>query len=174
MSFPYNYKKNNKDNLYESFFYRYYYLVFSFLSQKIGNRDDVLDVMQDIFTHLWDKQLLTSENSEAIIFNLTKQKLALYYRRNKKQPYDLDILPEISDDSSFEEFDERFEREMAMEKLQQDIELLPELRREILILNKFEGVSQQEIAERYDMSRSAVENQISKAIIFLKKRLFRS
>ncbi|WP_160139622.1 RNA polymerase sigma factor [Chryseobacterium sp. c4a] len=172
MSFPHNHKKSNKDDLYESFFYRYYYRIFSFLSQKINNRDDVLDVMQDIFTYLWDKELLTSENSEAIIFNVTKQKLALFYRRIKKQQYDLDKLPEISDDSSFEEFDERIEREMAMDKLQQDIELLPELRREILILNKFEGVSQQEIAERYDMSRSAVENQISKAIIFLKKRLF--
>lgn len=92
----------------------------------------------------------------------------------KKQQYDLDKFAEISDDSSFEEFDERIEHEMAMDKLQQDIELLPELRREILILNKFEGVSQQEIAERYAMSRSAVENQISKAIIFLKKRLPRS
>ncbi|ROI05026.1 MULTISPECIES: sigma-70 family RNA polymerase sigma factor [unclassified Chryseobacterium] len=174
MSIFHYHNKDNKDNLYESIFYRYYYRIFSFLSKKISNRDDVLDVMQDIFTHLWDKGLLTSENSEAIIFNVTKQKLALFYRRMKKQQYDLDKFAEISDDSSFEEFDERIEHEMAMDKLQQDIELLPELRREILILNKFEGVSQQEIAERYAMSRSAVENQISKAIIFLKKRLPRS
>ncbi|OCA76375.1 hypothetical protein BBI01_06695 [Chryseobacterium artocarpi] len=174
MSHIRNHNTLSDEHLYESIFYRYQGLVFSYLSGRIQNRDDMMDVMQEVFTHLWDKgDILNTDNPDAIIFNTCKQKVASFYRRTSKQPY-YDSLQVDIPDMSLDEIDDKVSYEIDLDKVNEGIGMLPERRREILILNKLEGIPQQEIAERLNMSRSAVENQISKAITFLKKKLFDS
>ena len=62
---------------------------------------------------------------------------------------------------------------MLFEELQQQvnavIETLPERCREVFLLSRFEGLKNREIAEKLNISTTAVEKHISKAIAFFSK-----
>lgn len=54
-----------------------------------------------------------------------------------------------------------------MEQLVRALEALPERTRTMFVLYKFEQLSQDTIAERYGISKSAVKQQIAKAMALL-------
>lgn len=58
---------------------------------------------------------------------------------------------------------------LKLEKIQSLLDKVPEKRRKIFNLHKFEDRSYKEIAAEMDMSPSAVANQISKTLQYLKK-----
>ena len=55
--------------------------------------------------------------------------------------------------------------------LAQSIEQLPPRQKEIFLLNKQDGLSIDEIAQRLDLSRRTVENHLFRAKVFLKEAL---
>jgi RNA polymerase sigma-70 factor (ECF subfamily) len=57
----------------------------------------------------------------------------------------------------------------AEEKLQKLINEIPERRREIFRLSRFEGLSYKQIAERLNISENTVDSQIRNALAFLRK-----
>jgi RNA polymerase sigma-70 factor (ECF subfamily) len=54
-------------------------------------------------------------------------------------------------------------------KLQKLINEIPERRREIFRLSRFEGLSYKQIAERLNISENTVDSQIRNALAFLRK-----
>ncbi|MBT2621919.1 sigma-70 family RNA polymerase sigma factor [Chryseobacterium sp. ISL-6] len=155
---------------YNEFYNRYKIPVFQYISRAIQNEDDVLDVMQNVFIHLWEyRDQLSNENLEHIIFHTIKQNVAQFYRKSKKQPFcsvkDIEYA-----DNSFKELLEKETREQQLDAIEESLKLLPPARKEIFMMNKFDGVTQDQIAKQFNISKSAVENQISKAMLFLKKQ----
>jgi RNA polymerase sigma-70 factor (ECF subfamily) len=68
--------------------------------------------------------------------------------------------------------DEGFEitsEQNAEEKLQELINQIPERRREIFRLSRFEGLSYKQIAEKLHISENTVDSQIRNALAFLRK-----
>jgi RNA polymerase sigma-70 factor (ECF subfamily) len=59
--------------------------------------------------------------------------------------------------------------DLKLEQIQLLLNKIPEKRRKIFNLHKFEDLSYKEIAIEMNMSPSAVANQISKTLQFLKK-----
>ncbi len=56
-------------------------------------------------------------------------------------------------------------------KIRETIDLLPTERRKVFILSRFEGLKYKEIAEKQNISIKTVENQMGKAIKFLREHL---
>jgi len=57
----------------------------------------------------------------------------------------------------------------AEEKLLSMIQQIPDRRREIFCLSRFEGLSYKQIAERLKISENTVDSQIRNALSFLRK-----
>lgn len=74
------------------------------------------------------------------------------------------LLVEINDEDQ-EILDAR------LKLLKQEIEKLPEKCREIFILNKYDSLKYQQIAEKLNISINTVENQIGKAYKILRLKL---
>jgi RNA polymerase sigma-70 factor (ECF subfamily) len=55
------------------------------------------------------------------------------------------------------------------EKLQKLIDEIPERRRAIFRMSRFEGLSYKQIAERLNISENTVDSQIRNALAFLRK-----
>lgn len=163
---------NAEKNAYEAFFHKYNDQVFSIIERKINKHEDIKDTLQDVFIHLWKyRQSLYTENVENIVHNTCNQKIAEFYRKKGKQPFSDNVLADRADTYP-QELKSGKEKEQRLTELETIIELiLPPLRKKIFKMNKLEGIPQGRIAEQLNMSKSAVENQVSKAMNFLKKQL---
>lgn len=159
------------DRMFQNIYETYKNRVFAVVASKIRDRDDILDIMQNVFFHLWIyRESITKENSESIIIKTCKQEISNFISLQKKQS----IIQEsahikLSDDSD-EMLEAALEKEEQLNAVQLSMELLPIPRKQILTLNKMEGITQEKIADQFGLSKKAVEKQISKAVQFLRNR----
>lgn len=162
--------KNSYDVMFQKIYDTYWNRMFAMVSRKVKDRDDVLDVMQNIFFHLWNyRKSLTQQNAESVIIKTCVQEISNFSVQQKKQPYTIEVAEvSLSDDSS-DRLQNILETEKELELLRSNIELLPATRKRILTMNKFEGLTQETIANNLNLSHKAVKKQISKAMGFLRE-----
>jgi RNA polymerase sigma factor (sigma-70 family) len=156
------------DSCFKEIYDLYHYKVFCFVKKYTSQLADSEDVTQNVFIHLWKYRTKLDPNVdlEAVLFKTSKQEISKWYKKqnrifsveNDQLIKELDTAPELEEDIS-----------MKLEKIEYLLNQIPEKRRKIFNLHKFEDRSYKEIAEEMNMSPSAVANQISKTLQFLKK-----
>ncbi|MFV0231467.1 MAG: sigma-70 family RNA polymerase sigma factor [Empedobacter falsenii] len=153
---------NQFKKIYDDYKHKVYY----FVKKYISNEQDIEDIVQDIFIHVWKHQSnLTTENFEAIIFKTSKQEIANFYRRNKLQ-FSFIENDIIDDDNIVEEIDPQ-----KFTKASRLLEQLPDKTRDFFIKNRIEQISYSKIAKENNLSKTAVEKHVKKAIFYLKANL---
>ncbi|ANF52963.1 hypothetical protein A0O34_21625 [Chryseobacterium glaciei] len=160
---------NTELGSYENLVRQYNHQVFSFISKKIQNEEDALDVLQNVFMHLWIyKKSLDSTNSANIIFTTCRDKIAEFYRASKKQPLAENIFSDFAD-TSFDDLKSVEKKDRLLTELEKSIVLIiPPLRRKIFKMHKLEGITQEKIALELDIPKSTVKYHILEAMTFLK------
>ena len=77
-------------------FHRYYDRIFHFLLlNRVSNREDARDLTQDTFRKAWEnlEGLRDGERFDAWLYRIAKNVAIDYFRRIKKIPVSLDVLP---------------------------------------------------------------------------------
>lgn len=155
---------------YYNLLHKYNPLIFSLIYKKIQNREDVLDVFQNVIIHIWEYRLkLNPSNIESIIRKTCTQEIAHFYRKTKieKNNLSLDYVDTSDDDALV-----AMEKEQYISEIERAIEdLFPPIRRKIFKMNKLDGITQDKIAANFNISKRTVEKHISQSILFLKKRV---
>lgn len=160
--------RNGDDSCFKEIYDLYHFKVFCFVKKYTAQLADSEDVTQNVFIHLWKYRTKLDPNVEleAILFKSSKQEISKWYKKqnrifsveNDQLIKELDYVLEVDDDIS-----------IKLEKIEYLLNKIPAKRRKIFNLHKFEDRSYKEIAAEMDMSPSAVANQISKTLQFLKK-----
>jgi RNA polymerase sigma factor (sigma-70 family) len=160
---------NAEENAYQKFFHLYNHQVSCYVSRKIKKREDMMDVVQNVFIHLWEyRHVLYSANTENIIFKTANQKISEFYKLKEKQKFYAEATIDYPD-NSLEELNQKKQKEYYLSKLEASILLIiPPLRMEIFKMNKLEGISQKQIAIQLNIPLRTVEYHISEAMVFLK------
>lgn len=160
--------REGDDSCFREIYHLYHFKVFCFVKKYTAQLADSEDVTQNVFIHLWKyrTKLNPDVNLEAILFKTSKQEISKWYKKQNRifSIENEQLIKEL--DSSSESDDEI---DLKLERIQQLLDKIPEKRREIFNLHKFEDLSYKEIAIEMNMSPSAVANQISKTLQFLKK-----
>nr|WP_288243295.1 sigma-70 family RNA polymerase sigma factor [uncultured Chryseobacterium sp.] len=142
-----------------------------FCQKFISNTEDVEDVVQEIFVHLWkhSSSLKNPQTLEAVIFKTAQQEVSNFYRKNKMifSFSDETLLP---DEADSEKNDSEF-REEQLRKIQNLLEKLPERSKTFFYKNKLEKISYSQIAEENNISKTAVEKQVNKVIRYIRTNL---
>lgn len=144
-------------------------------AEKFVSQFYVEDIVHDVFLRLWDRQVFLLPDNElrrvlyvavknACIDQLRKLNLEQEYIDKRALQLKLDEL------DFFEESDELFMQKDVLRILLQQIEELPERSREIFKLSYLEGLKATEIAEHLNLSTRTVENQLYRALLFLRKK----
>ena len=139
--------------------------VYYFVKKYISSQDDIEDVVQDIFVHLWNHRSSLEKNREAVIFKTAKQEVSNFYRKNKvafsdlKEEHHLHIVKEEVDEEDFAFYGD---------KINQLLHLLPERSKSFFILHKVEGLSYSQIASENSISKNAVAKHVNKVLDFLR------
>ncbi|GHE48638.1 RNA polymerase sigma factor [Sphingobacterium griseoflavum] len=140
--------------------------------KKLGQAQDVQDVIQEMFTELWlrRKDLVLHTGLANYLFRAVRNRsLNLIYKRRKESHY-LDSLDEFIREGNYlvdlqireKEFEERIRKEIAN---------LPARMQEVFKLSRDEGLSHKQIAERLGTSEHTISKQITNALKTLREKL---
>lgn len=143
----------------------YKHQIFFFVKKYIHGQDDIEDVVQDIFVHLWKHRDQLDKNKEVIIFKTAKQEVANFYRRNKLSFSDFKEEPHLS--IVKDEYDEDEFRSYS-EQAQKLLKLIPEKSKSFFLKHKIDGLSYSEIAKESSISKNAVAKHVNKVLNILK------
>ena len=147
---------------------RYYDPLYRFLWRKTRNHDSAQDLVQELFMNVWNRRARLDEklSIKAYLYRAANN-LAINHLRKKvlRQAHFVDNLDHAPAGHSDEE------RELQ-ECLDEALQYLPEAQRTVFVLNRFEGLKYDEIAETLQISIKTVESRMSQALKHLRAKFW--
>jgi RNA polymerase sigma-70 factor (ECF subfamily) len=158
--------KTGDNRALDCLFTKYYTPLCRFASFFTSRADLAEEIVADVFFKIWEKResLNIEKNLRSYLFTATRHTCINYMKQEKQAMEELseDIVegtPGPEDELLFHELESR---------VSELINFLPQKRKAIFQLNRFEGFTYNEIAEILSLSAKTVENQMGKAIKQLK------
>ena len=152
-------------------FNRYNRLLFVHAFRLSGDEEEARDIVQDVFTFLWDKrlQLNFTGNFSGFLYTMIRNKVFDNIAHNKvAEKYVLSIKEYFAKgEATTDHLLRTRELEAIIEK---EIAMLPAHLRVTFELRR-KGLSHKEIAEQLDISEKTARNQSSKAMKVLRTKL---
>lgn len=157
---------------FEKLFHLYYPQLCVFSNSYVKSLDLARDVVQDVLIKIWDNRenLHINQSLKAYLYMAVRNQ-SLNFIQQKKQIERLE--KRLKKQLELSDFIIREEQNTAelTKKVWLLVDQLPERRRTIFILYRKHGLSYGEIAEVMDIARKTVENQMGKAMQFLREEL---
>ncbi|SHF67499.1 RNA polymerase sigma-70 factor, ECF subfamily [Mariniphaga anaerophila] len=153
--------------------FRFYYpgLVI-FASRIVLDRDEAEEIVQNFFVKLWSdrKRIRKSETLKSYFFACVKNHALNHLKREKISERVRNELRKMIETDRLYQPDVFVESELQ-HRIKSAFEKLPPRTNEIFTLSRFNGLSNQQIAEQLQISKRTVETQISNALKLLREEL---
>jgi len=164
--------KNGNETAYELLFKEYYKVLVIFASKYIKDIEASKELVQELFVHIYEKRENLDINSslKSYLFRsvhnrsiniINSKKIRDRYAENYIKNTDI-IINTIEQEVNVSEMENA---------LHTAINELPSRCKTIFKMNRFDGLSNNEIAEKLTLSKRTVETQISKALKILRIKL---
>ncbi|KAF0197771.1 MAG: RNA polymerase sigma-70 factor ECF subfamily [Bacteroidetes bacterium] len=143
-----------------------------FAQKYVKDRDAAREIVQDSFISLWEKRATidTGRSVKSYLTAVIHNKCHNYLRDNRKFDTNLLQVENLFELGSVDETDILVTRELH-QSIGEAIAELPEKCREIFLLNRYENLKYQQIADQLGISVKTVEAQMSKALQHMRIRL---
>lgn len=130
------------------------------------------EIVQDAFISLWEKResIDLSKPVKSYITTSVYNKSLNYLRDNKKFNRDILNFENLYTMSEQNQGDKLVAAEIEL-KIKTSINELPEKCREIFIMNRYQNLKYQQIADKLQISIKTVEAQMSKALQHMRNKL---
>lgn len=160
------------EQAFEALFKAQYSALCGYANLYLNDLDAAEDLVQDVFCKLWKNRVDTAFRTsvKSYLFRAVRNAcLNLIDHQKVREEYFRYMRTDLpggpvsdGDESGVSELEDRIRRA---------IDALPPERRKIFILSRYEGLRYKEIAERQGISVKTVENQMGKALAFLREEL---
>jgi len=156
---------------FEQFFILTFPKVKAFAWKILKSEEDAEDIAQDIFVKLWDNPDLW-EDKQALngyIYTMTRNQIYNFLKHKTVEfTYQEKLTQESTVFSEFDVHDELHAKELQL-LIKLTLDTMPEQRRKIFFMSRQKGMSNQEIADRLELSIRTVERHIYLALQDIKK-----
>lgn len=163
--------KEEKEEAYYFLVNHYHRVLYAYAVSLIDNHTIAEDIVQNVFLKTWEyrKKLNSKYSIKNFLYKSVYHEFVNVYNK-KKQQNNLEeryatSLNQVMEMMTSSEIDK------AIHLINNEINKLPPKRREIFILSKKEGLTNQEISQYLNISVKTVEGQITKSFKTLKNRL---
>lgn len=156
---------------YEKFYYHYASSIRRFLLALTRSEELAEDITQETFISVWEKreQLDPSKNIRTYLYTIARNATITYFNREKvKDKYFRTILSEPEGEAGGEELLIAKETDLLIRIA---VSRMPSLRRKVFELSRFEGWSNERIAEELNISKNNVYDHIYQATKDIKEIL---
>jgi RNA polymerase sigma-70 factor, ECF subfamily len=163
--------KEGNVKIYDYLFHYYYSGLVVFVKKYIPDNDVAEDIVQEFFVKLWVNREKLNEivSIKAYFFSAVKNRCIDYLRHEvTKGKVEKQLLVKFQAETGIENL---FIESELREQINNAINKLPTVCREVFLMNRFEGLKPAEIAERKGISVRTVETHIGKALKILRGEL---
>ncbi len=164
--------KNGDYHAFDTLFKKYAEKLYAFAFSITKSAYIAEEITQTVFLKVWDKrELLDGHFSfKSYLFSIVYNETVSYLRKEKSEKAKIGhITSTFNQESNETELKIEFNNLKNIAK--QEIDKLPEKRKEIFVLSREQGFSNKEIANKLNISVKTVENQITKALKVLREQL---
>lgn len=161
---------NENEEVFNEVYEYYTDKLIRFINSIVNSRHDAEEIAQDVFYTMWVQRenLNPNLNIKSYLYTVAKNRAFDFIRKRKTHNeyvnYTINTVDEVS--VSPEDIYHRKETELLVEMV---LEELPKRCAEIYRLSRQKGISNSEIARKFDIKRTTVEYQISKALKALRE-----
>lgn len=164
--------RQSDEEAFEYLFRSYYPRLRGYALRFVDDVETANDILQECFLHFWERRRqIESVSVTSLLFVIVRNACLNYLKH--KQLVEQQPLEDISQVLGQEElyawdFGMNPEQKLLYEELQDQIRhvlrQLPERCREVFVMSRFQHLKNREIAEKLQISSTAVEKHISKAL----------
>lgn len=146
---------------YEALFRKYQPALVRYAYVHLQSQEEAREVVQEVFINVWEKRS-TLKFDDELRYYLYRSVKNASLNLIKKRRLDTTSLEEAV--TAAAEQEEEGETQVRYRAVMAQINLLPEICREIFLMSRMEGLSHKEIAEILEIAPKTVENQIGIAL----------
>ncbi|MBK0379299.1 RNA polymerase sigma-70 factor [Mucilaginibacter segetis] len=155
---------------YTAIYHRYKFILHHHAFNKLRNREEAQDVLQEVFTNLWLKReaLQIRTNLSGYLYSAVRNRvLDIFAHREVKLKYVSRVKPELSSVPT----DHLVRENQLRAIIEKEIANLPPRMREVFELSRKQHLTHKEIAELMGTSEETVKKQVSGALKQLRVKL---
>jgi len=154
---------------FRSIFDLYYETIRSFAYYKTGDVDLADDIVQEVFLKLWSNlKDVKEETVKALLYTIASNTIKNHFKHQKVV---FNFQKQDQNNNTEDEADSDLRQEELNRKLQDTLAEIPEKAREVFLMNRIEGLTYIDIAERLGLSVKAIEKRMSEALSILRSRI---
>ena len=164
--------KNNSGDAFRMLYDRYSRKIFYFSLRYLNDHTEAEELVQSVFISIWEHRNYLDEKQSIKSYLYRSAVNYIYNYLKKKAVRERFIERELIKDEvqSYSTYDQLFFRDLER-SINEIVEILPDQQKQIFKLSRFEGLSHEEIAGKMDLSVRTVENQIYRALKFIRNKL---
>ncbi len=154
---------------FEQIYRQYWSKLYIYAFNVLRERELCEDIVQEVFIDLWTKRHnVQISDFNSYLHQSVKYQIFNHFRRSK---YKKQLLMKFDLINTQYKIDELYEKEELKAQIKDVISKIPEQRRIIFEMSRYEGLSNKEISEKLSISLQTVKNQISESLKFIRKSL---
>lgn len=158
--------EKNSHRAFDEIYRRYWQKVYSEANKVLRDPEVSSDITQEVFINIWDKRSNTTiANIPSYLYGMTRNQVFKHLRNGKIAQMHLSRINQIV---SLNQTEQMVNYHQLREMYASSLSGLPERCREVFQLSRDEHLSTKEIATRLQISPKTVENQITKALKYLR------
>lgn len=157
---------------FELLYHRYKGILYTHAYRKLKDREEVRDIIHEIFSSIWEKRRTLTINTSlsAYLFHAVRFKIIDRLERGRRAKLYLDSLTDFAE-AFTATTDHRIRENMLSELIEREISGLPPKMRQVFELSRKEGLSHKEIAALLNISEQGVRSHIKHALRILRLKL---
>lgn len=165
-------RENADEKSFNALYEKYGSDVYANTFSLLKDRARAQDVTQDVFVHLWqNRQRFYISNFKSYLFVAVRNRILRILEKEKRVVSFEDLLRDESDMSIEESSDYLTLKHEFLQAYRRLLDALPRQRRKIFDSYFDKGLSTEEIAGELSLSRKTVQNQLGRAVSYLKTNL---
>ena len=160
--------KNGDIKAFDGIYSRYHRKLYAFALRFLKTHPDVEDLLQKVFILIWEKRAAIDPDKSFnnYLFTIVRNEVYDLLKKNVATACFHDQL--LVD---FEQPEDDLERKKLVELIYKLVENLPERRRQIFLMNRDQGLTYRQIAEKLEISENTVDTQIRHSLDYLRSEL---
>ncbi|WP_139958385.1 RNA polymerase sigma factor [Flavicella sediminum] len=160
-----------EEKQFDAFYKKQVNHAFRFIVAKNKDKDEAFDVVQEAFIKIWENcNKFDLSKAKAYLLSTARN---IFYNMKKHEKVVRAYEQAAPDDlyTSNDTPEGALQEKEFKQKLEETINKLPDIQKEVFLLNRMEGKKYREIAELLDISVKAVEKRMSKALLTLRSEM---
>jgi RNA polymerase sigma-70 factor (ECF subfamily) len=157
-------------------FRKYHHRLFLYTLKFIESESEALDIVQNVFLSVWENEKFRVEESmiRSYLFNAVKNSCLNYIKHRKViRKFEKIASTELRELEAlqYESGEKSLIEKESLQQLEDAINSLSPIYKEVIVLSRYEGLKNKEIANQLNIPVRTVETRIFRALTLLKEKI---